>query len=421
MHLLVRVFVALAVTSMLLAKPAFAQDGQAAVDAYYSAHNQTPIWLRDDASRTAASAFAAILKDAAVDGLEDGAALAQQVEAAGARGQPGDDRIISAAWVRYVQLLKGPVAGVDYGDPSRRPTTPPANFVLAEAATAPSLAEHVRQTTEVNPFYAAIRAAAVKYGATNDPHVRGTLERLRLVPATGRLIMVDAAGAELLMIEDGRVVDSMKVVVGKKQSPSAPIASTIHFVTFNPYWHIPDDVARDKVAPLVLKRGVSYLKAARYQTAASYKNDADLVDPASIDWKAVSEGSSPVYIRQLPGSANMMGAMKFPFDNRFDIYLHDTPHDARHLGLFAKTQRNFSNGCIRLEHAERLARWLLGRDPVPPNGDPEQHVKLAEGVPIYVTYLTANVANGELIFSKDVYGLDPAPPASLPTISATAN
>lgn len=419
MHPWVRVLVAAGI-AMLAAQPAIAQD-QPAVDAYYAAHNEAPIWLKDDTSRAAAHDFATVLKDAAVDGLDDGAALAQQVEAASARGQADDDRIISAAWVRYVQTVRGPVAGVDYGDPSRRPTSPPASFILAQAAAAPSLADHVRQTTQVNPFYSAIREAAVKYGATGDPHVRGTLERLRLVPATGRVIMVDAAGAELLMIEDGRVVDSMKVVVGKKQSPSAPIASTIHFVTFNPYWHIPDDVARDKVAPLVLKRGVSYLKAARYETAASYKNDADLVDPGSIDWKAVSGGLSPVYIRQLPGSANMMGAMKFPFDNRFDIYLHDTPHDPRHLGLFAKSQRNFSNGCIRLEHAERLARWLLGRDPVAPNGDPEQHVKLDQGVPIYVTYLTANVANGELVFAKDVYGLDPAPASALPTISAAAN
>ena len=394
------------------AQPAPKLESDAVVDAYYTAHNGIQIWLKDDASRTATRDFIAILRNAAADGIADGAALAQQIETAYARGQADDDRIISRAWVRFVQTLKGPVSGVDYGDSTLRPTTPATDFILDQAAGASLLDDLVRQTSEVNPFYSAIREAAVKQDAITDPHVRSTLERLRLVPAKGRVVLVDAAAAELLMVEDGHVVDTMKVVVGKKATPSAPIASTIHFVTFNPYWHIPSDLAREKVAPIVVKRGVSYLKAARYETAASYESDATLVDPVDIDWKGVSEGTAPVYIRQLPGSANMMGAMKFPFDNRYDIFLHDTPHDARHMGLFEKSQRNFSNGCIRLEHADRLAHWLLGRDPVAPNSDPEQHVKLDQGVPIYVTYLTANVANGELVYAEDVYGLDSAPVAT---------
>ena len=41
-------------------------------------------------------------------------ALAARVEAAIAAN---DDKTISAAWVRYVQALKAPVAGVSYGDP----------------------------------------------------------------------------------------------------------------------------------------------------------------------------------------------------------------------------------------------------------------------------------------------------------------
>jgi L,D-transpeptidase YcbB len=416
-----RLVIAASLAVTFAAAPLRAQDAQPAVDAYYAAHDQSSIWLRDEASRAAARDFADILRDSAVDGLTDGAELARQVETASARGQPDDDRIISAVWVRFVQTLEGPADGIDYGDPARRPTTPAADFILAQATAAPSLADHVHQIADVNPFYSAIREAAVKHGATADPHVRATLERLRLVPAKGRVVLVDAASAQLLMVEDGHVVDSMKVVVGKKETPSAPIASTINFVTFNPYWHIPDNIARDKVAPIVVKRGVSYLKAARYETAASYDNDAVLVDPVTIDWKAVSDGSAPVYIRQLPGSANMMGAIKFPFDNRFDIYLHDTPHDARHLGLFEKGQRNFSNGCIRLEHADRLGRWLLGRDPVAPNGDPEQHVKLEQGVPIYVTYMTANVENGELVYAEDVYGLDtPSSPATTAAAPQTA-
>ena len=114
-----------------------------------------------------------------------------------------------------------------------------------------------------------------------------------------------------------------------------------------------------------------------------------------------------MHIRQLPGAANMMGAVKFSFENEFDIFLHDTPHKE----LFAKPKRNFSLGCVRLEHAQKLAAWLLGREATPPSDAPEQSVQLDHGVPVYITYLTANVADGQLAFADDVYRLDAAPAA----------
>ena len=88
----------------------------------------------------------------------------------------------------------------------------------------------------------------------------------------------------------------------------------------------------------------------------------------------------------------MMGAMKFSFANPYGIYLHDTPLKP----LFAKDKRTLSLGCIRLEDAPRLGRWLLN-GPIPAVSDaPEQHVQLPAGVPIYVTYLTARADGGQL-------------------------
>src|SRR5206468_12706837 len=192
-------------------------------------------------------------------------------------------------------------------------------------------------------------------------------------PADGRAILVDVANAELMMLEDGQVVDRMKVVVGKPDFPTPLLAGTIHYVTLNPYWHNPPDVAKRKVAPIVLKRGVAYLKAARYQTVAAFGGDQEQpVDPASIDWKAVAAGTTDVHIRQLTGPNNMMGAMKFGFVNDYGIFLHDTPHK----DFFAKAKRNLSLGCVRLEHPERLAHWLMGHDPVAPTDGPEQLVQL---------------------------------------------
>jgi murein L,D-transpeptidase YcbB/YkuD len=97
-----------------------------------------------------------------------------------------------------------------------------------------------------------------------------------------------------------------------------------------------------------------------------------------------------------------MGHLKFGFPNKYDVYLHDTPEKE----LFAQTDRDISNGCIRLEDAERLGRWLLGRDPTPGSSEPEQHELLPAPVPVYITYLTAKADGGQLAFLDDVYGLD---------------
>jgi murein L,D-transpeptidase YcbB/YkuD len=113
-----------------------------------------------------------------------------------------------------------------------------------------------------------------------------------------------------------------------------------------------------------------------------------------------------VHVRQKPGPRNSMGTIKYEFPNPYGIYLHDTPLKQ----LFAKDKRTLSLGCIRLEDAARLGRWLL-QGPIPTDlaDSPEQHRQLPRGVPIYVTYLTAQADGGQLTFAKDVYGLDAVP------------
>ncbi|MEO7277425.1 MAG: L,D-transpeptidase family protein [Sphingomicrobium sp.] len=390
------------------------------VEPYYAARPGALVWLGTAEGRAAAAKLPQILRRAPIDGLADGPALAASVEAALARSatvpQLDDDKVISTAWVRFVQALKAPVSGVSYGDPARALKLPNASAALLAAASAPSLGTHVDRVATVNPFYDSLRANALKSGSASDPRVRDTLNRLRLVPATGRAILVDVANAELMMLQDGQVIDTMRTVVGKPDYPTPLIAGTIHYVTFNPYWHIPQDVARRKVAPVVLKRGVSYLKAARYQTVAAFGGDKEQpIDPTSVDWKAVASGAAEVNIRQLTGPANMMGKMKFGFVNDYGIFLHDTPHK----DFFLKPKRNLSLGCVRLQHPEALAKWLLGHDPVAPGTDAEQNVQLDEGVPVYISYLTARPDGDKLAFAPDVYGLDgPVVQTKIATASA---
>jgi murein L,D-transpeptidase YcbB/YkuD len=373
---------------------------------FYAARPGTLVWLRDPDSRAAAAKLADILKRAPIDGLADGPALAASVETALASGTPADDQIVSTAWVRYVQALRRPVNGVSFGDPTLQLEPPSANAILNEAAAAPSLAAYLDTAASVNPLYAALRADAIAGGEQDDPHVRATLDRLRLVPAKGRAVLVDAANAQLMMLEDGQVVDTMKVIVGKPDFATPLLAGKIWYVTFNPYWHIPADVAKRKVAPIVLKRGVNYLKLARYQTVEAFGGDKEEpIDPTTIDWKAVAAGTAQAHIRQLSGPHNMMGKMKFGFVNDFGIFLHDTPEKQ----LFAKDKRNLSLGCVRLEHPEALAKWLFGHDPVPPGDDSEQNVRIGDsGVPIFISYLTARADGTSIAFADDVYKLDGA-------------
>jgi murein L,D-transpeptidase YcbB/YkuD len=162
------------------------------------------------------------------------------------------------------------------------------------------------------------------------------------------------------------------------------------------------DLVRSLIAKNVLEQGIGYLTSHGYQVMPADPEDDQLLDPASIDWHAVADGTLPVRVRQLPGPANSMGHLKFGFPNAQDIYLHDTPKKE----LFAQDDRDLSHGCIRLEDAERLGRWMMGRDPETASNAPEQNVPLPTPVPIYVTYLTAQANDGQLSFVDDSYGRD---------------
>ena len=203
------------------------------------------------------------------------------------------------------------------------------------------------------------------------------------VPAIGRYVLVDAASAQLFMIENGRVVDSMKVIVGKPTSATPSVRSTIYYATLNPYWNVPVDLARTIIAPRVLADGPAYLEKNGYQVVSGFGRDAQPRDSKSVDWRAVADGRETVHVRQLPGPGNFMGQVKFGFGNKEGIFLHDTPKKE----LFHEADRRLSNGCVRLEDAARLARWMLGRDPAAAATSPEHYVPLPQPVHVVITYL----------------------------------
>jgi murein L,D-transpeptidase YcbB/YkuD len=391
----------------------FGTASDSGVGAFYASRNGAPLWVANGPNSRAAREVIEVLKRASVEGLSSGPAIASQAEALLARAATGDrgalieaDRVLSNGWVQYAQLLRRPPAGMVYAEQWVAPRSQSAQEALSVAAAAPSLDAHVRSIAAVNPFYASLRDAAfAQYQATGmgpDSRVIASLERARVLPSNGRYVMVDAASARLWMVEDGRPVDSMKVIVGKPTSQTPMIGSAIHYATLNPYWNVPPDLVQKLIAPRVVDQGLGYIKAHGYQLLSGFGDDPQVVAPGDVDWKAVAAGQATVRVRQLPGPGNSMGRLKFSFPNNNDVYLHDTPNK----DLFAQGNRDLSNGCIRLEDAQRLGRWLLGREPVPASSDPEQHVLLPKAVPVYVTYLTAHAEGGQLTFVDDVYGRD---------------
>src|SRR3954451_19083347 len=389
-----------------------------AVAAFYETYHIRPMWFRGGVDNPAVPQLIAILQRAPFDGFAAGPQLALQVQAAVAQahtGSPSDmaaaERSLSTAWVEYVQAVKRPTTGMIYAYPVLAPQGTRADQILLTASAAPSLESYLASVANVNPIYAGLRDTAwaeaqASGNSSPDPRLLANLDRVRSLPASGRFLLVDSGTSMLTLFENGQPVDSMKVITGTRELPTPLIASTMFYITYNPYWHAPDHLVRKTTAPNVLRLGQGYLKSHGYQVIDEWSEAANAIDPKSVDWKAAAAGTLHLKIRQDPGPLNSMGILKFPFPNPQDIYLHDTPDHAK----FALANRNLSNGCVRVEDARRLGRWLLGQDPVSPGTTAEIRVQTPKGVPVYLTYITAQVRDGKLTYLPDVYGWDSSPP-----------
>ncbi|HEX6603818.1 MAG TPA: L,D-transpeptidase family protein [Sphingomicrobium sp.] len=387
----------------------------AAVTAFYDSWKTSTIWFRNGVADPAVPQLVNILKRAPFDGFAAGPQLAAQVETAVAQarsGNPADlaaaDRVLSTAWVQYVQAIRRPTPGMVYVYPVLQPQGTRADQILLTAAAAPSLEQYVIAASNMNAVYAQLRDAAFAQAqmsgtAAPDARLLANLDRVRSLPASGKFIVVDSGTQMLTMFENGRPVDSMKIVVGKTEYPTPMIASVMYYIVYNPYWNAPDHLVR-KIAQNYLTMGDKYLRSRGYQVMQDWTAASAVVPSDQVDWKAVAAGKVQVRIRQKPQDDNSMGDLKFPFPNKLDIFLHDTPHKE----YFARANRNLSNGCVRLEDARRFGRWLLGTEPSPPGNDAEIQVQLPKGVPIYLTYTTAQVRDGKIAYLADPYRLDPS-------------
>jgi len=240
--------------------------------------------------------------------------------------------------------------------------------------------------------------------------LRLNLERARWV-TTGLdrdFVLVNIAGFVAYLVRDDEIVWSTRVVVGNTVTKTPVFRSTMKYVVFNPDWTVPWSIATQEILPAV-RKDPDYLAKGHYELR---DRDGNVVEPGSVNWGEITARNFPYTVVQLPGPWNALGRVKFMFPNEHAVYLHDTP--SRHL--FARAERAFSHGCIRLQDPLDFAQELLGRDgwtresidAVIASGE-IRTVFLSERLPVMLLYWTAEVdEDGHIHFYPDIYERDAA-------------
>ncbi len=237
------------------------------------------------------------------------------------------------------------------------------------------------------------------------------LERLRLtpLPAAPRFVTVNVPEFMLraLRHDEGGVREdlTMRVIVGKALDTRTPLFDEdMRWIEFSPYWNIPASIARSETLPK-LRANPGYL-AAQGMEFVGPAGTSTAVTPENI--AAVQAGT--MRIRQRPGPRNALGDIKFMLPNHQNIYLHHTPSP----GLFNRSRRDFSHGCVRIEEPVALAQWVLHDQPEWTEARIRQSMglprpvtaRLAEPVPVLLVYQTAVADQDVMRFVPDVYGQD---------------
>jgi len=241
-----------------------------------------------------------------------------------------------------------------------------------------------------------------------------TLERWRWLPSAYQAapIVVNIPEFRLRAYDrDFNIGSTMKVVVGKALEHNTPVFSdTMEYVVFRPYWQVPRSIIRAELIPRIA-RDPDYLAKKEYEVVDS---DQNVVADGTVSSDVLDQlRAGKLSIRQKPGPKNALGLVKFIFPNSYNVYMHDTPSTE----LFAKSRRDFSHGCIRLERPADLAAWVLRDNPgwnaerirAAMNGGTTQQVNLAHPIPVLILYGTVIVLeDGVVQFYDDIYGHDAA-------------
>jgi murein L,D-transpeptidase YcbB/YkuD len=224
-----------------------------------------------------------------------------------------------------------------------------------------------------------------------------------------RYMLVNIPAYTLKLVENHRVVHSMRAIVGKENRQTPVMSAKMTYLEINPFWNIPQKIAREDLLPKI-HEDPQYLVRQKIQVFESWQNNATALDPMTIDWQLYSDAYFPFRLRQEPAGTNALGQIKFMFPNRHAVYIHDTPSKS----LFKKVDRSFSSGCVRIERPLKLAEYLLDdqywnikRLRKSLKERKRKVVMLKDPIEVHLVYLTAWAdESGTVYFFKDLYGHD---------------
>jgi murein L,D-transpeptidase YcbB/YkuD len=255
----------------------------------------------------------------------------------------------------------------------------------------------VRQPLHIAPDSIAARIAA-------------NLERLRWLPRRfeSRYLLVNVPQMKLFYCEDGRDVLDMRVVVGRPSRQTPALDARLTSIILSPSWGVPPTILKKDVLPGISKSGAHYLKRKGLRV---FDRKGRPVSPQAIN----EQNYRKFLLRQPPGEDNALGEIKFNLPNRWDIYLHDTPH----RGDFQRDYRAKSSGCIRLQKPHELAGILLreveGREDFSPgridsiiSTRKTRTLTMKHKIPVHIVYLTAAESEdgGHAVLVPDIYHRD---------------
>lgn len=232
-------------------------------------------------------------------------------------------------------------------------------------------------------------------------------QRLRIIPSFHNGIFVNIPSYQLYYFRDGQLVLQSKVIVGRDERRTPVMFSRLSNVVVNPPWNVPSTIKNKDLVPK-MRRDPSYANSNSYEIIDSAGRK---VDPYSINWAAYDNPNKnfPYHIRQKAGDHSALGRYKFNMPSSDAIYLHDTPS----RGLFNKTNRALSSGCVRVAKSDELATLLLKEA-----GWSEQRkqnvlaskkttsAQIHSDNPVYLYYVTAWVEGGKVHTLPDIYRFD---------------
>ena len=244
--------------------------------------------------------------------------------------------------------------------------------------------------------------------------INDSLERWRWLPENYQQPRILVNLPEFLLraySEDHTLAFTMRVVDGeaKGNHDTPTFVRLMRYVVFRPYWNLPGSIVKKEIVGHLQKSGMGYLASHDYELTTGNGTVVSNASVADVEHLRYA-------VRQKPGPKNSLGLVKFLFPNEYDVYMHSTPE----LNLFNLTRRDRSHGCVRLQHADQMAQWVLSTDK--PDGDWDadkvadmmkneannnKTYNLKTPLPVAIMYLTANVGeDGSVNFFDDIYGYD---------------